>query len=179
MAQPVMGTDLPIDADALLEEHKEQKDHLAQLMHELTEAKKHVSKLEQELEHRAHEVMSLKTEVEAITAKHIELQTLSKKTFDRLTSDLDAQAKLQADMYREELIYPILTQTIISHKLGLIGDKKKEATTKRVVRWLQQRVQVIVFLRDRNLFPELTARLELLLQVDADTLIHMIDKCHF
>jgi hypothetical protein len=197
LAPQIVGTDLPADVETLINE-KEAKEKAIELKESVIQAQtatietlseelttkqriieaheQAIQAHEQRMEAREKELRDLKDLLESTknkyTEKYSELQQLSKKTFETLENQLDSCCY-------DELIYPILVQTIISQKLGLIGAARHQRTIHGVIRWLQQRANVILYLRNRGLMTERANKLEKVCFIDEAKLMQMIEQLRF
>jgi hypothetical protein len=115
-----------------------------------------------------------------------ELKKISSATFNKLSQQIlqlkEKNAMLQnqlVDSDNDALIYPILIQSIISHKSGItdLADKKKK-TLNGVLKWLHQRRNVILYLKDHDKHQEVTKQLEKILFIDESSLLKLIDKLY-
>jgi hypothetical protein len=168
--QPPQGSDLPIDNDTLLLEHQNSQTVISDLMEKLDE--------QTILNQKQNEI------IESQQKSIQELQSVSSQTFDKLNrqnehlkQEIDKLNILKQEIQvqkENEFVYPIIVQAIISQKAGLIGDAKLKRTTFGTLRWMQQRANVIQYLRSRNLFPQISKYLEQMLMIDETQLMAQI-----
>lgn len=179
----VTYSDLPVDTDDLQQKVERSRDDVVNLTESLTEQRELVQQQSAHLETQYN--------------KLLEMKSVSTATFDKLTSQIErlqkeniaARTQIQelqqekATMCQQhgngvfdELIYPILVQSIISHKAGFTGASKVEKTQNGVLRWLHQRRNVIAYLKNHNLHPDVTADLEKILFIDEEGLKALLGK---
>ena len=104
--------------------------------------------------------------------------TLSQKTTALQEATVHIQEELlkQTNNHYGELVYQILIYGIVHHKAGLQGKEKKKQTLQSIVRWLQQRRNVVQYLRRHNTHSDAADELEKILFVDETTLNDMLDN---
>lgn len=113
-----------------------------------------------------------------------EIKDVSNRTFDRLNATIDTlkeenrllRQEVEKHSPFDELIYPILVQSIISHKSGTNPEKKQKQTLNSTLRWLQQRRNVIKYLQCHNMHLDRIEHLEKLLYIDEARLRDLLYK---
>jgi hypothetical protein len=64
----------------------------------------------------------------------------------------------------------------MNHKAGIIGDERRQKTLVSVVRWLQQRRNVVDYLRRHNIHTDTADELENVLFVDEKSLNDLMNR---
>lgn len=76
----------------------------------------------------------------------------------------------------DELVYQIVIHHIMNHKAGLKGEEGRKKTFKNVIRWLQQRRNVVNYLRHHQILTDTADELENILFVDEKNLTELMNR---
>jgi chromosome segregation ATPase len=159
--------DLPADEDLLQTQNTDLRERIRVLEAENAQL----------LEDVSHNTKATQAATDMVAAKQdamAELQRTSKQVFEKLEyqiKDLEKQVQEAASV---DLQYAVIVQAIISYKQGLFGDAKQKRTLTAVLRWMQQRANVVRYLQDKNLYPAVQRKLTSSLLVSEDFLIHLV-----
>jgi len=189
-----LGSELLVDPHAQVQAHKGQ---IEELTNEVKKQKNLVSEQDAHLKKQHDNLMEMKTvstktfdglqaKIDALveenknkadTIKKLQA-TLSEKTtaLEEATLQFQQELSKQPDNNYSELVYQILIYGIVHHKAGLTGKTKKEKTLQSIVRWLQQRRNVVDYLRRHQIHSDTADELENILFVDEATLNDMLAK---
>jgi len=144
--------------------------------------------------HRLNAELSVqKDELAGKNAALTELKTISSQAFDEMKLQIaqlqgevaqkdDEIAELQelARKAETDRISPlqsaIITQSIIAHSKKLSADSAARKIYEGLLRWLQQRQKVVQYLTEKELRPDLKAKLENILFIDKDEIENQISQ---
>jgi myosin heavy subunit len=118
----------------------------------------------------------LEDEKAELQAEHREMCEKFALHIKQLQDENVAMQEKQSENAFSELIYPIIVQSIISHKAGFKGEAKRKKTQNGVLRWLHQRRNVIVYLKSHNLHEDVIDELENILFIDEEALRGLLAK---
>lgn len=177
------GSDLPIDVDYVVEQNVDLQKKLQERNNLEVDLQSQNNVLKENLKTEMEDKMLWQQKCEDCLNRIDELKSVSTFTFDKLNNELQLlrsendllKQKEQQERFNE-FLYPVLVQSIISYRAGLIGEAKMKRTLDGTLRWMQQRVNVINYLYERKMFPEYRTKLSEMLNIDSESLIQLVKK---
>lgn len=185
-------SDMPHDCDACVQDLRVTKQHEATLSQQITNlefiqaetsktaeaALKKEQELLEVLEAKEDELVSLRLELESAKKKAHEIHSSSTAIFLKYEKQIEVLTSERNSNNLRELLYPVFVQAIISHKTGLVGEPKRRRTIAGMLRWLQQRANVVDYLRNKGgEHAKMADRLAACLFIDENQLYELVDAC--